>query len=472
MAGTNLSPWRIAAFCTPAIPISALGLPLVVHLPNFYAAEIGVSAAVVGLVMMALRFWDVFTDPVLGAAGDRYQSRWGRRRHWIVISVPIIMISVFFLFMPMKDVGASYLAGWLFILYVGWTLITISHMSWGAELSPDYHERSSIQGWREFALVAGSIAVLGVPSLLEAFMDEVSRGMAMQAMGVFVLILLPLTVGLAVSTVGERPAPPKEPIHWEKAWKAIRTNRPLRLLLAADFLQASATAITATLYFWFVPLVLGLPAQANTLLLIYFVSGVAGVPLWIRISHRFGKHKTFSSAMVYGAAVLPILFFLPQGWYWLAAFGFVLYGVAYGASSFLLRSMMADITDHDELETGQKKTGLFYALLSMTSKVGYAIAAGVTLPIIELIGISTVSPESNTPGALFALKCLYILPPAALFGLSAWMMWRYPLDQNAQEELRAGLEATNSYSPEVNSAASPAPSAAAKSGKPLNSPAE
>lgn len=79
----------LIAFSAPAVPISALGLPLSVYLPPFYAAYVGLDLATVGLVFMAARFWDMFTDPILGIVGDRFNTRWGRRKPWIVASVPI-----------------------------------------------------------------------------------------------------------------------------------------------------------------------------------------------------------------------------------------------------------------------------------------------------------------------------------------------------------------------------------------------
>ena len=89
---TSLTKWQLLAFAIPAIPISAMGLPLVVYLPPFYA-ELGLGTGIVGSLFMFARFWDVFTDPVLGILSDRFETRWGRRRHWIVISVPIMMVS-------------------------------------------------------------------------------------------------------------------------------------------------------------------------------------------------------------------------------------------------------------------------------------------------------------------------------------------------------------------------------------------
>jgi Na+/melibiose symporter-like transporter len=434
----TVSAFQIGAFCLPAIPISALGLPLVVHLPNFYAEEIGL-AAFVGLILMVARFWDVFTDPVLGIVSDRFPTKYGRRRHWIVIAVPIIMLAVWRLFMPPVDAGVLYLAIWMFFLYVGWTLLTISHMSWGAELSPYYHERSRIQGWREFCLVAGMFLVLAMPAIMEAVYGEVSRRQTMFAMGMFVIILLPIGVLLATTQVGERKTPDPKPMDWRAGLRIIVSNGPLRYLLAADLFQSIATGITGTLYFWITVQVMQLGEFSNQLLLAYFVSGAVGVPLWIRASYRFGKHRTFSFAMFYGGLTLPIIFFIPPGSYWFFLIGLILYGIAYGAGSFLLRAIMADVNDIDALESGHEKTGLFFSLLSLTNKIGLAISVGISLTLLDVFGIQSGDNAQNTESALLALRLIYVVPSALLLIAAGAVMYAFPFGEDEQNRLRLRL---------------------------------
>ncbi len=81
-----------------------MGLPLAVFLPPFYAGQMGLGLSLVGAIFMFARFWDVFTDPVLGLLSDKYRTRWGRRRHWIVASLPMMLIATYMLFMPTAPV--------------------------------------------------------------------------------------------------------------------------------------------------------------------------------------------------------------------------------------------------------------------------------------------------------------------------------------------------------------------------------
>ena len=430
---------QIGAFGLPSIPISALGLPIVVYLPPFYSHDMGLSLSVVGTVFMLARFWDVFTDPVLGMVSDRFPSRWGRRRHWIVLSAPILIGSAYMLFMPSPPVTWMYLAGWMFILYIGWTLITISHMSWGAELSEDYDERSTIQGMREFLLIFGMFTVLALPAIIEQVSDAAAAGPAkIAAMGWFIIILLPITIGLAVWLTPEFPSQSHQQIPWKRAWAIIAKNRLLQRVLAADLLVNIAPAITGSLYIFFASYVMELPKSASLLLLVYFIAGFVGIPGWIRLSHMAGKHKTLAIAMVYGAVTLPLVVFFPRGEFWWLFIGNSLYGVAYGAGSFLLRSIMADVIDTDYLETGQRRTGLYYSLLSMTAKVGAALAVGITYPLLDLIEFTPGG--ENTPETLNLFMAMYVTLPAIVMLAAAIVMWRFPLDRKAQLDLRRKIE--------------------------------
>ncbi|MBX3507228.1 MFS transporter [Parvibaculum sp.] len=436
----SVTRWQIGAYALPSIPMSALGLPIVVYLPPFYGHEMGLGLTVAGTIFMLARFWDVFTDPVLGMVSDRFPSRWGRRRHWIVLSTPILLVSGYMLFMPNPPVTWVYLAVWMFVLYIGWTLLTISHMSWGAELSEDYDERSTIQGMREFLLILGMFTVLALPAIIEMVAEEGAGGREkVAAMGWFILILLPITVALAVWKAPEFKSVPHAQIPWQKAWAIIARNRLLQRVLLADLLVNIAPAITGSLYIFFAIHVMELPRHASLLLLVYFIFGFVGIPFWIRLSHMAGKHKTLAIAMVYGAISLPLVVFFPRGEFWWLFLGNSLYGIAYGAGSFLLRSIMADVIDTDYLKSGQRRTGLYYSLLTMTAKIGAALAVGITYPILDYIGF--MPGGGNSPETLNEFMAMYVTLPAITMLAAAFVMWGFPLDKAAQEKLRAEIRA-------------------------------
>ena len=249
MSDLKLTRQRIIAFALPAIPISALGLPLVVYVPPFYS-ELGLSLSVVGNIFALARFWDLITDPVLGTLSDRWTTQIGRRRPWIILSVPLLMASAYALFLPEQPVSASYLLTWLILLYVGYTMLSISHMSWGAELSDDYHDRARVQGWREFSLIFGMLAVLAIPAVMQQTQNANSTTQV-GAMGWFVVVTLPITIVVSVWKVPERPTPPQSTIGFVKSAKILARNRLLQRVLGANFLTGLAPGVTGSIYIFF-----------------------------------------------------------------------------------------------------------------------------------------------------------------------------------------------------------------------------
>ncbi len=431
---------ELLAFASPAAPIAGLGLPLVVYLPPFYAEEMGLGLSTVGAIFMLTRFWDVVTDPLLGLLSDRFHTPWGRRRPWLVLSVPIVVGAVAEIFLPSPAVTAGSLLAWMMVLYVGWTLLTISHMAWGAELTPDYHERSRVQGWREIALIAGSITALALPTIIERMGTASTAADRVAAMGWYIMLLLPATVVWAVLAVGEAPAPRGEPIGWRRAARIVAQNRPLRRVLAMDVTAGFGGGITAALFLFLAADRLGLGDRASSLLLLYFLSGCAFVPLLIRLSYRWGKHRTLAASSLFSAATLPLVLAIPRGHGLEAAALFVLLGVNMGAGPFLFRSIMADVADHDRVESGQQRTGLYFSLLTMTNKLGYALSIGVVYPILEWVGY--IPGATNSEAAITGLSFLFVWPPALAAVVVAAAMWSFPLDLERQRELRRRIRAS------------------------------
>lgn len=438
----RMSRGTLAAFAGPAAPIAAMGLPLFVYLPPFYAKEIGLGLGVVGTVFMISRFWDVLTDPVLGVLSDRFESRLGRRRHWIILAVPIILLAVYQIFMPPGfvpgPVGAGYLLVWLVVLYVGWTLITISHVAWGAELSPDYDERSRVQGWRQGTLIAGMITVLILPAIIEAIgSGDVARE-RVAAMGWYVLVLLPLTVGAAVYWVPERPQPEKEGSPgWREAVSTILDNEGLLRILGGDLAGGLAMGFVSVMFMFLAEDVLELDAWASAMLLVYFTAGLSFIPAILRISYRLGKHRTVAYVALIKAASLPVLLVLPERRVILTFVCWGIYGLTMGAIPFLIRSMMADVVDDDNLRSGSARTGSLYSTLTMTNKIGRALSVGIAYWALDVIGFTPGGP--NDPTTLFNFRLLYVVPPVLLNLALAAVVWNFPIDLERQKQLRRAL---------------------------------
>jgi len=440
---------RLLAYAAPAAPIAALGLPITVYLPPFYES-MGLSLGVVGAIFMLSRFWDVFTDPALGIISDQYPSRWGRRRHWIVLSVPILLVSVYMVFLPSGQVSGLYLGAWMFVLYLGYTLASLSHMSWGTELSDDYHQRSTIHGTREVALIFGMFSVLTLPAIIEMaptmFGFEEGKAIPLAtkvgSMGLYIMVLFPITVAIAMAFVGERKAPTPPKVQWKDTLSALWKDKILQRILTMDLLVGAAPGLTGALYLYFYDSYMLVAEYSSILLLSYFIAGCLSVPLWIKLSYWLGKHRTFAFAQIYGGLALPIVFFVPKGDFLWAFISTASYGLAYGAGPFLMRAMMADLTDKDNLENGAQRTGLYFSLLTLTNKIGAAVAVGAGYIALEMMGY--VPRGENSPEVVEQLTVLYVGLPVFVMLMVAAIMWNYPLGDKEHKEIRRKIDERDS----------------------------
>ena len=431
------SSWALARFAAPAIPISAMGLPLVVYLPEYYINSLGLPMAMVGAAFLIVKLVDMMLDPVLGGIMDGTRSRFGRFRPWLVLGTPIIAVGTFALFMAQPGVGPLYLWFWLAVLYVGYSMVVLSQTAWGAVLSSDYQQRSRVFAWWQGANVVGMILVLCLPPIVTGVFkgDHLA---SMQAMGWFIVLLAPLTVLLAVTTVGEPAAPPKHGKTGLKQYLNLLGRPSVQRLLIADLLMGLAPGIAGTLFLFFFERMKGFDkTQSGILLLIYFIAALAGAPLWPMLAKKIGKHRSLAVASVLYAIVQLTAVITPPGALGLGMIVLVLAGLPYSAAPLLVRAMMADIGDEERLQTGVDKTGLLYAIATGTLKLGYALAVGVFI----LLGALGFDPKTPTPTGDAALIGLYAFAPAILGLVVAAVMMRYPLDANRLTEIQRQLAA-------------------------------
>ncbi len=426
--------------------MQALLAPLFIYVPPFYAGEMGLGLPVAGAIFGATKLFDVLTDPVLGVFSDRLQTRWGRRRPWLVASVPVLMLSIAMLFRPEAPVTPSYFASWLLILYVGWTFLTISHISWAAELSNDYHERSRISGFKQAAGLVGALVAITIPAIFDRLPGAVPAD-RLSALGMVIIVALPITVGVALVSASEPPPTRVSSAPRPSLLKALRlaaSHGPVYRLLAANVLMSMASGVVAGTFLFFAGQVLKLGTWSSFVLVPLMGAGLVFLPIWMRLSRRIGKHRTLCVALLYQLLIAPGILFLPTGNVAVAFGYFLMLGGNFAVSTFIPRAIMADITDADTLRFGEQRAGLFMSLLLSTNKVAGGLSVALTYPLLAWIGFDAAPDVVNSVEALEGLRWLVFLAPVGLFALTLGLMWNFPLDENEQKRLRAQIESAQS----------------------------
>ena len=390
------------AYGVLGFPLAMAALPLYVHLPKFYGDHLGVPLAVLGALLLALRLADGIADPLLGAWSDRAASR----KPLIAAAMPVLAVGVAALFMPTARDTAS-LVVWLglalAVTYAAFSVATINHNAWGAELSADPVERTRITAVREALALAGVVVASVAPGWLGGGSDTAGLPRFALAFGVLALAVTAFTLAFAPPGTRSRTATPLA-----RSVAVPLTDPAFRRLLVAFVVNGIASAIPATLVLFFVADVLQAEVRQGTFLALYFVAGAIGMPLWVRLSARIGKVGAWRIAMLAAIAA----FF---GASWLAAGDDVAFavvcvvsGLTLGADLALPPSILADVIGR---RGPMQATGAYFGLWTLATKLNLALAAGIALPLLAALGYA---PGSREPGALTALALVYAALPCVL----------------------------------------------------------
>ena len=437
---SDMAFWRLAIYGLPALPAAFLYVPLTTLLPAFYAQELGVSLAAVGGFMFVSRIFDIVIDPVLGRWSDQTKSPWGRRKPFMVLATPILMLGAWLVFLPPEGATGMHLLLATAVIYFGASMKGLAYSAWGAEIVEHYHGRSKVAGVREVANVLGIVIAASIPAITGIYGYNGFDRFTMGVMGGVMMVITPLTVLLAIKFVPERPAPVQMPMSWWAAMTSLMRNKPFRLLCIVFFIINFGASITNTTLVFYISHYLGQPEVIGPVLLASFTFVMLGVPLWVFISRHIGKHKAAGISLFLAISLNGLLAMQigpGQGWLFVALM--CLLGITSSAFLTLPLGIVGDIIDYDTLKTRQSRGGLFFGIWALFQYMSPALAIGITLPALEYLGFSATG--GNTPEALQALKYVFILAPLPFFLGGALMFFLFPIDARRHAIIRRRIDA-------------------------------
>ena len=438
MSDSRLSLSRLIVYALPAIPLAALTLPLYSFIPTFYAETLGLPLAGIGLALFLVRAFDAVNDPVAGILADRFRPAFGRRRAWFTASIPFVLLGVWKVFWPPADADVWYLGIWSLVLSVGYTVAILPFTAWGAELERSYEGRSRITGMREGLTLIGTLLAITIPFSLG--WEDASSFHGFALLAICILVSLPLLAGLTVWLVPEPEEHSTTRIGLIEGFKQVKSNNEFVRLASAFFLNGFGNSIAATLFLLFCSARLGLTELRGPFLFVYFLCGVISVPFWNWVAGKTSKHRAWCIAMIFAAIVFCPAPFLPEGSAWAFGVVCVLSGLALGADISLPPSIQADVIDVDTARTGEQRSGVYFSLWSLATKMSLALAVAAVFNALGWFGFDARTPENSTAAGLTALGFLYGWGPIMLKLPSLALMWNFPLGRNEVERLREQID--------------------------------
>jgi Na+/melibiose symporter-like transporter len=432
---------RLLAFSLGSIPAYMLISMTGVYLPPFYAGKMGVSLTAIGATIGLLRLTDLGLDLALGWLMDKTRTPMGRYRPWYLAGLPVLWLAVYKVFNPPADVDTAYLFVWYILLYVAYSMLVLGHSAWAAAISGSYNERSRMFGWMLGIGVFGSSFLGALPLLTHGAIAPADPG-SMSTIGWIIMSVA--TVAVAVATLSApEPVSPTAGIQRPgfKDYLAVFTNPSMFRLILADLFLILGPGASAPIYvFFFREGKLFDAAHVGLLLIPYGAAGIFGAPIWAWIAQRLGKHRTVQIAGLAYAVFQTILMIVPAGLFWPTFIS--MFSVGFCASAFivLIRAMVADVADELRLTTGQERSGVLYALVTLTQKLGSSLAVTIIYPILDAVGFVAKPGYHNSPAALRGLEMCYVFAPIVLVVVGSACLIGYKLDAKRQSEIRTALE--------------------------------
>ena len=456
----SVSRRKIMAYGGLATPLAMIGYPIAIWLIPFYSEVTKFQLALLADLLLIARLTDVITDPLIGQWGDQTSTRIGRRKPWILLGVPLMMYSIYKLFIPGEEVTVSYFLLWMMLMYLGSTSIGIPYGAWGAEISPEYHQRSRIVGGREaftlIGLLISALIPLGVEVSAEgiSLKEGLTRTLAaiflfqdfsnsnqmreiLAYMGLGIILLLPIFAAISIWKVPDPMPKVKKKIPLREGLRYAKENPLLIRILTIIFLVIAGESFRNTLSLWFVRDVIGIETVGASYAR-YFLAGFIAIPFWLWLGKVIGKHRAFCITLVGTGTVSFLCFFLEFGDYTQFHILFLLKGACFGGLQFLPASMLADVVDLDSLRTGGRRAGTFFALNGMIAKISAMLAVWAAARLVDFFGF--IPGTENGETEMLALRFFYCIGCAAFFLPALFLTWFYPLTKEKHEELRKRLE--------------------------------
>jgi glycoside/pentoside/hexuronide:cation symporter, GPH family len=456
----RLSLWTKLVFGSGDWSISSFGTLRQIFYAIFITDVVGLEPRLASIAALVAITWDAINDPLVGILSDRINSKWGRRRPFLLWgSIPFGLGFIILWWAPPfeNQIALAAVVTLAFMLSDTFqTIVAVPLYALTPEITLDYDERTSLTGYRMlFNLLASLVTAVTAPAIV----DSVLASGATQQQGYLIvatlfgsLAILPLL--LIFFFIRERERSPQEIVQGQAATliDSVRTawsNIPFRFatgLYMLNWITFDLVALTLPFFiaYWIsggnlLEKTLGLPVESAVFALL-LITSVLMVPFWVWMSNRFNKNIAYIIGMSFWAVVQLLIFTIQPGQITYILVLSVLAGISVSTAHVLPDALFPDVIEWDELRTRRRQEGIYYGVKNFIRKMTGALAIFIALQVLGWFGYQA-PPEGATffqqsPTTLMAIRILIGPFGAVLLFSAVAMAWFYPLTRERHARIR------------------------------------
>ena len=415
-------------------------------LPIYMTTVLGLEAALAGLIIMIAKIWVVIADPIAGIVSDKTQTRWGRRRPFILLGGLIAALSFVLLFLA-PDLQTQfmlfvYMTAIYLILNTGYSMFSVPYLTLASEMSEDPDERTTIISFRSAALAIGLIIGGALAPKIVAWVTLELGGTPRDGYAWMAIIVGSVIAGSTLWVFfGTAKAPQKAPteatVPLLEQLKIAWNNKPFVVLISANIIQYISAGIGYAGGFFFFAYSMRLGFDVFNVIPIWIiiisVSSIAAMPLLVWASAKFGKMSVYKWCLILYAISIQFYFLADADSMWIIWLIAIAIGLFNGGFILMSFSVLTDTINYDRIKSGISREGVLSSVYSAVDKVGNALGSAIFLAFLSIIGFvessdGTLAEQSDSVLRWIALA--YVIAPALLHSGSILILNRYKLDLN------------------------------------------
>ena len=426
---------------------TSIPLAILMFFQLYFMTDVaGLRPDLAGCAVGIGKIWDAVNDPLIGLLSDRIRSRLGRRRVMLLAcAVPLgLSFLLMWLVPPFGPLGLAIYYAITFIVFdTFFTFIHVSYNSLTPELTSDYDERSTLNGYRMVFSIIGTLGTIILATVMGWFISDKRVLFATLGIGLGLVSIIPPLVVFRVTKEHDRPVE-GTPMSLKQAITETLSNRPFWMVMGLYLLSWTTASIMSAVLIYFANYYLRVPGQANYFILVAEGSAILFIPFWVWVARKLDKRRAYIIGSLTWVVVLLAISAIRSDQIVLAYILAALSGSGIATAYVLPWAMIPDIIEIDQAKTGERREGSYYAFASFFQKLATGAAVwgmGQALAFAKYITPQAGEALPVQPAAALNAIRIFMGPvPAVLLLLSLLFAWRYNVTRESHQALVEELQ--------------------------------